>query len=43
VLRDPALHARIADAARRHVGREFCVDFVVPQYERYYEQVVRGA
>jgi N-acetyl-alpha-D-glucosaminyl L-malate synthase BshA len=43
VLRDPALHAQIADAARRHVGRQFCVDFVVPQYERYYEQVVRGA
>ena len=43
VLRDAALRERVAAAARRHVGERFCVDFVVPQYERYYEHVVRGS
>jgi N-acetyl-alpha-D-glucosaminyl L-malate synthase BshA len=40
VLRDEDLRQRIADAARRHVGERFCVDFVVPQYEQYYQRVV---
>jgi N-acetyl-alpha-D-glucosaminyl L-malate synthase BshA len=40
VLRDPELRQRIAAAARRHVGERFCVDFVVPQYEQYYERVL---
>ena len=39
LLRDPALHERVATAARRVVGERFCVDFVVPQYEDYYARV----
>jgi N-acetyl-alpha-D-glucosaminyl L-malate synthase BshA len=40
LLRDPALHGRIADAACRRVREHFCVDLVVPKYERHYEQVL---
>ena len=41
LLEDPALHARIAQAARRHVTEPFCVDRVVPMYERCYESVLQ--
>ena len=37
LLRDPALHARIARAARRRVCQYFCADRVVPMYEACYE------
>jgi N-acetyl-alpha-D-glucosaminyl L-malate synthase BshA len=40
LLRDSALHARVAAAARQHVGEQFCVDYVVPQYEQYYRSVL---
>lgn len=40
VLRDDGLRQRIVDAARRHVGERFCVDFVVPQYEQHYARVM---
>jgi N-acetyl-alpha-D-glucosaminyl L-malate synthase BshA len=40
VLRDAERRQRIAAAARRHVGERFCVDFVVPQYEQYYQRVL---
>jgi N-acetyl-alpha-D-glucosaminyl L-malate synthase BshA len=36
LLSDRELHARIADAACRRVRKEFCVDRVVPMYERCY-------
>jgi N-acetyl-alpha-D-glucosaminyl L-malate synthase BshA len=42
LLTDAALHRRVADAACRRVGEEFCVDRVVPMYERYYERVLAG-
>ena len=40
LLTDPVLHRTIADAARARVRDEFCVDRVVPMYERYYERVL---
>ncbi|HEV3483798.1 MAG TPA: glycosyltransferase, partial [Vicinamibacterales bacterium] len=43
LLRDPGLHARITDAARRTVCERFCSDMVVPRYEEIYERLVRGA
>ena len=42
LLTDPVLHRAIADAARARVQDEFCVDRVVPMYERYYERVLAG-
>ena len=42
LLTDPVLHRRIADAARTRVRDEFCIDRVVPMYERYYERVLAG-
>jgi N-acetyl-alpha-D-glucosaminyl L-malate synthase BshA len=40
LLQDPALHRQIADAACRDVGERFCVDLVVPMYERHYARVL---
>ena len=40
VLQNPALHARIAQAARRRVADPFCVDRVVPMYEKCYLSVL---
>ena len=42
LLTDPVLHRTIADGARARVRDEFCVDRVVPMYERYYERVLAG-
>ena len=36
LLTDPALHARIAAAARRTVLERYCRDEIVPQYEGFY-------
>ncbi|HET7220728.1 MAG TPA: N-acetyl-alpha-D-glucosaminyl L-malate synthase BshA [Vicinamibacterales bacterium] len=41
LLSDAALHVSVADAACSRVREQFCVDLVVPMYERYYEQVLR--
>jgi len=40
VLRDPALRARITDAAVRRVRERFCVDRIVPMYEAHYHRVL---
>jgi N-acetyl-alpha-D-glucosaminyl L-malate synthase BshA len=40
LLTDPALHRRVTDAARARVSDEFCVNRVVPMYERYYERML---
>lgn len=40
LLTDPALHARVAAAARRTVLHRYCRDRVVPQYEAFYERVL---
>jgi N-acetyl-alpha-D-glucosaminyl L-malate synthase BshA len=40
LLTDPTLHHYIAEAACTRVREQFCVDLVVPMYERYYSVVV---
>lgn len=40
LLTDPALHARVAAAARRTVLQRYCRDRVVPQYEAFYERII---
>lgn len=40
LLTDPALHARVAEAARRTVHERYCRDQVVPQYEAFYSHVL---
>jgi N-acetyl-alpha-D-glucosaminyl L-malate synthase BshA len=40
VLSDPELHARIARAACQRVRQQFCVERVVPMYERCYADAV---
>ena len=40
LLSDPALHVSVADAACSRVRERFCVDLVVPMYERYYERIL---
>jgi len=40
LLSDAALHARIADAAVRHVRERFCVERIVPMYEAHYREVL---
>ena len=42
VLTDPELHARVASAGRRSVRKRFCRDLIVPQYEKFYEEVLAG-
>ena len=41
LLTDPDLHARVAANAVSRVREQFCVDRVVPMYERFYETVLR--
>ena len=40
LLSDPALHARMAAAARARVEALFCTERVVPMYEAYYREVL---
>jgi L-malate glycosyltransferase len=40
LLRDPALHARVTEAAVRRVRERFCVDRIVPMYEAHYSRVL---
>ncbi len=40
LLSDDKLHATVAEAARKTATRRFCSDLIIPQYERYYEEVV---
>ena len=43
ILSDPALHDRFARAGLERVRRHFCARRVVPQYEAYYQEVIRDA
>ncbi len=43
ILSDPALHERFARAGLERVRRHFCAGRVVPQYEAYYQEVIRDA
>jgi N-acetyl-alpha-D-glucosaminyl L-malate synthase BshA len=40
LLTDSALHQRMASAARASAQRRFSTDLIIPQYERYYSDVV---
>jgi len=39
LLTDNVLHGRVSQAARRTATERFCTDRIIPQYERYYEEV----
>lgn len=41
LLTDRALHERVANESRRSVKKRFCRDLVVPQYEAFYDQIIR--
>ena len=43
VLSDPALHARMSEAARRLAVERFDIDQIVPLYEAHYQRVVERA
>jgi glycosyltransferase involved in cell wall biosynthesis len=41
LLTDDALHARMASAARRTAEERFDTSLIIPQYEQYYEEILR--
>jgi glycosyltransferase involved in cell wall biosynthesis len=43
LLTNPALHEKMAGAARKTARTRFCADRLIPQYERYYEEVLNRA
>jgi L-malate glycosyltransferase len=43
LLSDDALHWRMAKAGRWNAGERFCTDRIIPQYERYYADVVNAS
>jgi L-malate glycosyltransferase len=43
LLRDPARHQAMRDAARRTAQTSFCSTLVVPQYVRFYEEILARA
>jgi N-acetyl-alpha-D-glucosaminyl L-malate synthase BshA len=43
LLTDEDLHYRMRKAGRWNASERFCTDRIIPQYEKYYEDVVRGA
>ena len=42
LLSDDALHWRMAKAGRWNAGERFCTDKIIPQYEKYYKDVVNA-
>jgi N-acetyl-alpha-D-glucosaminyl L-malate synthase BshA len=43
LLSDASLHDRMAQAARRTATTRFCTERIIPQYEKYYEEVCARA
>jgi len=43
LLTDDQLHYRMAKAGRWNAGERFCTDHIIPQYERYYKEVIDAA
>ena len=41
LLADPARHERFKDQARRRAERSFSADKIIPQYEAFYEELLR--
>jgi N-acetyl-alpha-D-glucosaminyl L-malate synthase BshA len=42
LLMDETLHDRMSEAARKTARQRFCTELIIPQYEQFYEQVLRG-
>jgi N-acetyl-alpha-D-glucosaminyl L-malate synthase BshA len=42
LLTDEATHSRMSAAARRAAHTRFCTEKIIPQYEKYYEDVLRA-
>jgi N-acetyl-alpha-D-glucosaminyl L-malate synthase BshA len=42
LLMDDSLHGRVTAAGRARAMERFSTEKVIPQYERYYEEIVRG-
>ena len=42
LVTDDHLHWRMAKAGRWNAGERFCTDRIIPQYERYYKDVVNA-
>ena len=42
LLTDDALHERMSAAARKTALTRFCTERIIPQYERHYEDVLKG-
>jgi N-acetyl-alpha-D-glucosaminyl L-malate synthase BshA len=42
LLSDDGLHERMAMAGRWNAAERFCSDKIIPQYERYYREVIEG-
>ena len=43
LLTDASLHDRMAQAARHTATSRFCTERIIPQYEKYYEEVCARA
>jgi N-acetyl-alpha-D-glucosaminyl L-malate synthase BshA len=43
LLTDDDLHYRLSKAGRWNAGERFCTDHIIPQYERYYQEVIDAA
>ena len=43
LLTDESLHYRMRKAGRWNASERFCAEKIIPQYEKYYEDVVNGA
>ena len=43
LLSDDNLQYRMAKAGRWNAGERFCTDHIIPQYERYYEEVMQAS
>jgi glycosyltransferase involved in cell wall biosynthesis len=41
LLSDPAVHGGMADAARAVARERYTEDRIVPEYERFYEEILR--
>jgi hypothetical protein len=40
---DDSLYLRVSNKARHTAETRFCTSLIIPQYERYYEEVMAGA
>jgi L-malate glycosyltransferase len=43
LLTDDDLHYRMSKAGRWNASERFCTDHIIPQYERYYQEVIDAA